>query len=78
MVSLGAAIFTVVSAYGFTGIGADPTRIAAQIVSGIGFIGAGTIIQSRGGSPGPDDGGEPVGRGRRSAWRPGPGCTGWR
>ncbi|MDX1675389.1 MAG: MgtC/SapB family protein, partial [Longimicrobiales bacterium] len=27
---------------------ADPTRIAAQIVSGIGFLGAGTIIQSRG------------------------------
>ena len=48
VVSLGAAIFTVVSAYAFTGIGTDPTRIAAQIVSGIGFIGAGTIIQSRG------------------------------
>ena len=49
VVSLGAAIFTVVSGYAFTGIGSDPTRIAAQIVSGIGFIGAGTIIQSRGG-----------------------------
>jgi putative Mg2+ transporter-C (MgtC) family protein len=49
LVSLGAAIFTVVSAYAFSGIGSDPTRIAAQIVSGIGFIGAGTIIQSRGG-----------------------------
>jgi putative Mg2+ transporter-C (MgtC) family protein len=49
MVSLGAAIFTVVSAYAFSGIGTDPTRIAAQVVSGIGFIGAGTIIQSRGG-----------------------------
>jgi putative Mg2+ transporter-C (MgtC) family protein len=48
VVALGAAIFTVVSAFGFEGIGADPTRIAAQIVSGIGFIGAGTIIQSRG------------------------------
>lgn len=48
VVSLGAAIFTVVSGYAFTGIGSDPTRIAAQIVSGIGFIGAGTIIQSRG------------------------------
>jgi putative Mg2+ transporter-C (MgtC) family protein len=49
VVSLGAAIFTVVSGYAFAGIGSDPTRIAAQIVSGIGFIGAGTIIQSRGG-----------------------------
>ena len=48
VVALGAAIFTVVSAFGFEGIGADPTRIAAQIVSGIGFIGAGTIIQARG------------------------------
>ncbi len=52
MVSLGAAIFTVVSGYAFAGIGSDPTRIAAQIVSGIGFIGAGTIIQSRGGIQG--------------------------
>ena len=52
VVSLGAAIFTVVSAYAFTGIGTDPTRIAAQVVSGIGFIGAGTIIQARGGVKG--------------------------
>ncbi len=48
LVSLGAALFTVVSAYGFTGDFVDPTRIAAQIVSGIGFIGAGTILQYRG------------------------------
>ena len=48
LVSLGAALFTVVSAYGFTGDLVDPTRIAAQIVSGIGFIGAGTILQHRG------------------------------
>ena len=48
VVALGSAIFTVVSAYAFTGPGSDPTRIAAQIVSGIGFIGAGTILQSRG------------------------------
>jgi putative Mg2+ transporter-C (MgtC) family protein len=48
LVSLGAALFTVVSAYGFTGDAVDPTRIAAQIVSGIGFIGAGTILQYRG------------------------------
>jgi putative Mg2+ transporter-C (MgtC) family protein len=48
LVSLGAALFTVVSAFGFGGELADPTRIAAQIVSGIGFIGAGTILQYRG------------------------------
>ncbi len=48
LVSLGAALFTVVSAYGFVGDFVDPTRIAAQIVSGIGFIGAGTILQHRG------------------------------
>lgn len=47
LVSLGAALFTIVSAFGF-GPDADPTRIAAQIVSGIGFIGAGTILQYRG------------------------------
>lgn len=48
LVSLGAALFTIVSAYGFVGDQVDPTRIAAQIVSGIGFIGAGTILQHRG------------------------------
>jgi len=48
LVALGAALFTIVSAYGFAGDGVDPTRIAAQIVSGIGFIGAGTILQHRG------------------------------
>mgnify|MGYP000138432525 CR=1 FL=1 len=47
LVSLGAALFTVVSAFGFPE-SADQTRIAAQIVSGIGFIGAGTILQYRG------------------------------
>jgi putative Mg2+ transporter-C (MgtC) family protein len=48
LVALGAALFTIVSAYGFSGPLVDPTRIAAQIVSGIGFIGAGTILQHRG------------------------------
>jgi putative Mg2+ transporter-C (MgtC) family protein len=48
LVALGAALFTIISAYGFTGPLVDPTRIAAQIVSGIGFIGAGTILQYRG------------------------------
>ena len=54
LVCVGAALFTLVSAYGFrdflTGgdqvIRADPTRIAAQIVTGIGFLGAGAILHS--------------------------------
>ena len=50
-VALGAGLFTVVSAYGFpefvaAGNTVDPTRIAAQIVTGIGFLGAGAIIRS--------------------------------
>jgi putative Mg2+ transporter-C (MgtC) family protein len=48
LVALGSAMFTIISAYGFAGSSVDPTRIAAQIVSGIGFIGAGTILQHRG------------------------------
>jgi putative Mg2+ transporter-C (MgtC) family protein len=48
LVALGAALFTIISAYGFAGAAVDPTRIAAQIVSGIGFIGAGAILQYRG------------------------------
>lgn len=45
LVALGSAIFTVVSGYAFPGADGDPTRIAAQIVTGIGFIGAGTILR---------------------------------
>jgi putative Mg2+ transporter-C (MgtC) family protein len=48
LVAVGAALFTIISAYGFAGSAVDPTRIAAQIVTGIGFIGAGTILQHRG------------------------------
>ncbi len=48
LVALGSAIFTVVSAYSFPGSDVDPTRIAAQIVTGIGFIGAGTILRHGG------------------------------
>lgn len=47
MVALGAALFTLVSLYGF-GAGSDPSRLAAMIVSGIGFLGAGAILQARG------------------------------
>jgi putative Mg2+ transporter-C (MgtC) family protein len=47
VVSVGSALFTLVSAYGFQNFESkvDPTRIAAQIVSGIGFLGAGAIIR---------------------------------
>jgi putative Mg2+ transporter-C (MgtC) family protein len=48
LVSLGSAIFTILSIHGFgqgPGTGIDPTRIAAQIVSGIGFLGAGAILK---------------------------------
>ena len=52
LVALGACVFTLVSAYAWTdwtfsareGVVFDPTRIAAQIVTGIGFLGAGAII----------------------------------
>ena len=45
LVSLGAALFTLVGAYSFDKEGVDATRIAAQVVTGIGFIGAGVIFQ---------------------------------
>ena len=46
LVALGAALMVLVSRYGFGGQG-DPGRVAAQIVSGIGFIGAGAIMVDR-------------------------------
>ncbi|HWJ31293.1 MAG TPA: MgtC/SapB family protein [Gaiellaceae bacterium] len=53
LVAVGSALFTIVGAYGFhdflasgqSVVRADPTRIAAQIVTGIGFLGAGAIIR---------------------------------
>jgi putative Mg2+ transporter-C (MgtC) family protein len=45
LVSVGAAAFTVLSIYGFPAIGADPARVAAQIVAGVGFLGAGAILK---------------------------------
>jgi putative Mg2+ transporter-C (MgtC) family protein len=53
LVGVGSALFTLVSAYAWSGfefnrqLGTtfDPTRIAAQIVTGIGFLGAGAIIR---------------------------------
>jgi putative Mg2+ transporter-C (MgtC) family protein len=51
LVALGSAVFMIVSAYGFSDVQMDGmtsrwdvSRVAAQVVSGIGFIGAGTII----------------------------------
>jgi putative Mg2+ transporter-C (MgtC) family protein len=53
LVSLGAALFTLAGAYGLQSFAAgssgraaiDPTRVAAQVVTGIGFLGAGAIIR---------------------------------
>jgi putative Mg2+ transporter-C (MgtC) family protein len=45
LVALGAALFTVVSAAAFPAASPDPTRIPAQIVTGIGFIGGGAILR---------------------------------
>ena len=54
LVAMGSALIMIVSQYGFEdflathdGLRLDPSRIAAQVVSGIGFIGAGTIIIHR-------------------------------
>ncbi len=46
LVSLGAAGFTVLSIAAFPAAGADPARVAAQIVTGVGFLGAGLIFRS--------------------------------
>jgi putative Mg2+ transporter-C (MgtC) family protein len=45
LVSVGSCLFTLVSIYSFS---LDPARVAASIVTGIGFIGAGSIIAGRG------------------------------
>ena len=45
LVSLGSAGFTALSIYAFPSPGADPARVAAQIVTGIGFLGAGAILK---------------------------------
>src|SRR6201999_718256 len=49
LVCLGAALVMIVSSFGFAdvigpGVVLDPSRVAAQVVSGIGFLGAGTIL----------------------------------
>lgn len=45
LVSMGSALIMIVSAYSFPGMHKDAARIAAQVVSGIGFLGAGTIMR---------------------------------
>jgi putative Mg2+ transporter-C (MgtC) family protein len=46
LLTIGACLFTVISAYGFRrGVGTDPSRLAAQIVTGIGFLGGGAIVR---------------------------------
>jgi putative Mg2+ transporter-C (MgtC) family protein len=50
LISMGAAIFSIVSGIGF--IGGDPTRIAAGVVTGVGFLGAGAILHREGGVEG--------------------------
>lgn len=53
MVCLGSALFMIVSSFGFmdvlnhSHVSLDPSRVAAQVVSGIGFLGAGTIMFRR-------------------------------
>jgi putative Mg2+ transporter-C (MgtC) family protein len=52
LVGTGAAVFTLISAFGFSNVignevRLDPSRIAAQIVSGVGFLGAGVIFTRR-------------------------------
>ena len=62
MVSLGAALMTLVSSYGFlpivgaSGVSVYVSRVAASIAAGIGFLGAGVIFVHRGGVVGLTDG----------------------
>ena len=46
MVSFGAALFTAAGLFFLPGHNTDPTRIAAQVVTGVGFLGAGAIFRA--------------------------------
>lgn len=51
LVTLGSTLIMLISMYGFQGLGpnnngGEPARLAAQVVSGIGFLGAGTILRT--------------------------------
>jgi putative Mg2+ transporter-C (MgtC) family protein len=47
LVGSGAALFTLVSIYGFSGAAVDISRVAAGVVVGVGFIGAGVILRGQ-------------------------------
>jgi putative Mg2+ transporter-C (MgtC) family protein len=49
LIAIGAALYTLMSYELADGFGADPTRVAAQIVTGIGFLGAGAILRTHAG-----------------------------
>ncbi len=49
LICLGAAVYTIISKRMGVAANASTTRIAAQLVTGVGFLGAGAIIQDRGG-----------------------------
>lgn len=51
LVCIGAALFTLASIYAF-GVSADVSRVAAGVVTGVGFLGAGAIIHREGGAVG--------------------------
>ena len=44
LISMGSALYVIFGAYGFDRDG-DPTRVVAQIVTGVGFLGAGVIMK---------------------------------
>ncbi|WP_369345662.1 MgtC/SapB family protein [Caldalkalibacillus mannanilyticus] len=79
LVCVGSALIMLISMYGFEEffnehqnfVVSDPARLAAQVVSGIGFLGAGTSIGSRRHCTGVDDGGFALGCSRN---RPSIGC----
>ena len=48
LICVGSTVFTLVSVLVATDAGSDPGRIAAQVVTGVGFLGAGAIIRERG------------------------------
>ena len=52
LIAVGAAVFTLMSIAMTQGVGDDRTRIAAQIVTGVGFLGAGAIMRTNSGVQG--------------------------
>lgn len=48
LIALGSALFTLMSMELSRGTGADPTRVASQIVTGVGFLGGGAILRTAG------------------------------